>query len=337
MCSKCCGLRRQVSAGAPGRFVRRGGAGGPARSARLGFTLIELLVVVAIIALLISILLPSLSSARESAKATVCAEHLHQIGLALNYYLDESKDMIPFVDGAKAGSGGCVSRESPFRQYHQIFNYWRYMPELDIYRCPAANGKTSAKEKSITNPPLENGAIDSYYAVIRDDERYLRERHLFPLIDPTRDFVDDAAGNQVIPELFTEYWQNDFNSPDPETGRLCIRWPNPHTGSIESVPCVNGGRLSALPSQAEAVMAADAWHAIPRERHKGAKNVLFVDAHVDRMPRKRLIDCAGRAGSSSPVDTDSFGNSPYWTWGLTKFGRIESLDCNGFRGFWDDE
>ena len=53
-----------------------------------GFTLIELLVVVAIIALLVSILVPSLQEAQELAKQTVCQTNLKGIGLAYRFYLE---------------------------------------------------------------------------------------------------------------------------------------------------------------------------------------------------------------------------------------------------------
>jgi len=59
------------------------------------FTLIEVLVVVAIIALLVAILLPSLTRAREMAKATVCLTQQHQIGIALRTYANESKGLLP--------------------------------------------------------------------------------------------------------------------------------------------------------------------------------------------------------------------------------------------------
>ena len=61
------------------------------------FTLIELLVVVAIIALLVSILLPSLSKAREQAKAAVCGSQLRMFGHAMIYYEDQF-DSFPLVD-----------------------------------------------------------------------------------------------------------------------------------------------------------------------------------------------------------------------------------------------
>lgn len=62
---------------------------------RKGFTLIELLVVVAIIALLISILLPSLSRARELAKRAVCASNLRGIGQGCHIYSNDNTESFP--------------------------------------------------------------------------------------------------------------------------------------------------------------------------------------------------------------------------------------------------
>jgi len=66
------------------------------RKSRKSFTLIELLVVISIIAVLAAILLPALSTARESAKTLSCAVNMRQVVQLSISYADENNDYIPF-------------------------------------------------------------------------------------------------------------------------------------------------------------------------------------------------------------------------------------------------
>jgi prepilin-type N-terminal cleavage/methylation domain-containing protein/prepilin-type processing-associated H-X9-DG protein len=68
------------------------------------FTLVELLVVIAIIAVLAGLLLPALSRSKEAARAAACIGNLHQIGVALQLYVDDNHNHLPVMrDRSSAG------------------------------------------------------------------------------------------------------------------------------------------------------------------------------------------------------------------------------------------
>lgn len=83
-----------------------------------GFTLIELLVVIAIIAILAAILFPVFAAAKSSAKTTMCASNLKQIGFALTLYLNDYDDAYP-------------NTGDPYLWFGERFR-WPIMPYLNI-------------------------------------------------------------------------------------------------------------------------------------------------------------------------------------------------------------
>src|SRR4051812_19965181 len=67
----------------------------PRQAAAAAFTLVELLVVIGIIAILISVLLPTLGRARDAAKTAQCLSNLRQMGVAMQMYVSETRYVIP--------------------------------------------------------------------------------------------------------------------------------------------------------------------------------------------------------------------------------------------------
>jgi prepilin-type N-terminal cleavage/methylation domain-containing protein len=66
-------------------------------SKQRAFTLIELLVVIAIIGLLAAMLLPVLSRTKERGRTAACLSSLHQLGIALQVYIDENNNHLPVM------------------------------------------------------------------------------------------------------------------------------------------------------------------------------------------------------------------------------------------------
>ncbi|MFH1613478.1 MAG: type II secretion system protein, partial [Planctomycetota bacterium] len=152
-----------------------------------GFTLVELLVVIAVIAVLLSILVPALNKAREHARRVICGSNMHQWSLALNSYSMENEGELPTI-------GSCVylyslnaseeSQQNEWRQTHgslagfrrtYYFGYvmYPYIKDIpNIGRCPS-------------NPTWRNSDLDMWAQsltggkVVRDRDGQYNSQYCF--------------------------------------------------------------------------------------------------------------------------------------------------------------
>lgn len=153
---------------------------GAGRGWRHGFTLIEVLVVVAILALLVSVLLPSLVRARESARAAQCQSNLKQMGSGITMYTVDSRSYLPgplhpmvqretyddFYRGRDADAGGYNPDTGFYRRAHLVYYIRRYFAEKGkvgeltdrVSTCPTSSSIIKTNIKKI----IESNAWSGY-------------------------------------------------------------------------------------------------------------------------------------------------------------------------------
>jgi prepilin-type processing-associated H-X9-DG protein/prepilin-type N-terminal cleavage/methylation domain-containing protein len=89
----------------------------------VGFTLVELLVVIGIIALLISILLPALSAARQASQRTACGAKLHSLLIAAGVHATDHKGFYPLTGELNGDAGNCLPANLG-DAYCARYTYW---------------------------------------------------------------------------------------------------------------------------------------------------------------------------------------------------------------------
>jgi prepilin-type N-terminal cleavage/methylation domain-containing protein/prepilin-type processing-associated H-X9-DG protein len=187
------------------------------RRVRCGFTLIELLVVIAIIAILIALLLPAVQAAREAARRTQCANHLHQLGLAVHNYHDSHR-ILPMGNDWKptAAWGGWDFNASvhvrllPYFEQAALqnridFNLPLFSPAnmfafevpLEVVRCPSDTGI----EQNRYDPGELSPAFDPGFTVAFSNYVGCVGPHWYPL---------NAAANPTPAKRFYQgvFWED---------------------------------------------------------------------------------------------------------------------------------
>ncbi len=102
-----------------------------------GFSLVELLVVITIIGILISLLLPALSAAREDSRQAICLSNLHELGQATTEYTTESNNIYP--DHRSNEAEALYASTEP--SWAGTMAYWPvdYRKEIGPYLAASAN------------------------------------------------------------------------------------------------------------------------------------------------------------------------------------------------------
>jgi len=164
----------------------------PLRSARCssGFTVVEVLVVIAIIGLMVSLLLPAVQSARESARFTQCRNHLKQLSLGIHMHESQYKILpdggLDWFSDRSMNNG--IPSISPNQNWGWMYQILPFIEQQAIY--------SEVSDAVVRQQPIALFFCPSRRSsVIKDYGGSLRA-------------VNDYAGNGGVQTSPSEYWGN---------------------------------------------------------------------------------------------------------------------------------
>jgi prepilin-type N-terminal cleavage/methylation domain-containing protein len=135
-----------------------------AMRSKRAFSLIEVLVVVSIIALLVSITMPSFREARRVSRKTVCKKNLASIGLGIHEYLMTNRDVFPWVcrlpSYEPTASQDAVPPREPYVSLPKALQT-EIRGKSEVFLCPA--DKNTKLKQDAYNPSAYYIPTDRYY------------------------------------------------------------------------------------------------------------------------------------------------------------------------------
>lgn len=257
---------------------------------RRGFSLLELLVVIGIIALLVSIALPSLSSARKQSRSAVCLANLRTLGQGWTMYAQEHSDRLlpgrlpPFYEG---GFG------NP-RNLYEVNTGMKYRPRWPVLM-----------QSQVGVPALERPST------YRNRQNYDSEVYVCPSVSEWTDERNAAygynyqfLGNHRGRDGATRNWPLNMSRIRRPTATVVASDSNGSAASFptgERLPYENADREvrrrgnygwlldpPRLTPQSSRAGGSGSPRSGPDPRHREEVNVVFVDDHAERMKLQML-------------------------------------------------
>lgn len=132
----------------------------PARS-QPAFTLIELLVVIAILSILVALLFPAISRAKESGRGAACISNLRQIGIALQLYVQENENRMPSMRDRTIGTNVVTD---PLPSPEMVLS--NQLGNVLVLKCPSDNKLYDQTGSSYSWNSLLNGQKADNFVVL---------------------------------------------------------------------------------------------------------------------------------------------------------------------------